>query len=318
MKELKNYYGNGLNYDNISFSDYFRTLSGEGRRQGFVSEKRFNLLKNQIGGMLTELISKYTGDESTSVMKETANDIFVSLMYCFDIGLFSFNSHEDALEYILENDIGQLYKLGQKNLKQSILECVGLLVKAKSSRINYPDRGYNAIFDGEILQYLKSYDTVYFAHGTKRMFSYRSVNGTGGYRGILNLRRYLENLIFENKFVNSYGEEKVQNICYGYCEKNGTEYNDMGTNIYSLVLMNGIFAAMAGNEGIEVNSESAAKTLKLLRKLPETEVRRIVIDTADKLYNDPYVHKSIIKLAGHIVNAVNNNDLNSVIYIGAI
>lgn len=318
MKELKNYYGNGLNYDYINFSDYFRSLSGEGKRQSLVSERKFEEIKTQIGARLSELIAEYTGYESTSVMKETANDIFVSLLYCLDMALFGFSSHEEALEYLIDNDVSAVYEKGQRVIKQCVFECISLLVKVKNSRINYPDRRYNGLFEGEILNYLKKYDSKYFAHGTKRVFSYNSVNGCGGYRGILHLKRYLENLLFENDFVNSFGEETVQSVCYGYCENNGIEYNDMGINIYSLVLMNRVFAEMAGKDGVEVLKEDAARVSKLLKKLPEPQQRKIIIESGEKVSDAPYLQKSLIKLAGHAVNAINNNDLNRIIYIGEL
>ena len=134
----------------------------------------------------------------------------------------------------------------------------------------------------------------------------------------MNLKRHLENIIFENGFVNKFGEETVQNLCYGYCERNDVAYNDMESNIYSVVLMNRIFSAMAGNEGVEVIKEDALKISKLLKKLPENEQRRIIIDTADKIFDEPYIQKSVIRLAGHAVNALKNNDLDKIIYIGEI
>ena len=316
MKELKNYYGNSLNYEYINFSDYFRTLSSEGKRQSFLTEKKFVDIKKQIGGILSELIAEYTGYESTSVMKETANDIFVSLLYCLDMALFTFESHEDALDFITENDVKTVYLKGQKVIKQCVLECVSLLVKAKKCRINYPHTRYNKMLDGEIIAYMKRYDSKYFAHGMSRFFSYSSVNGCGGYRGILHLKKHLENLIFENCFVNGFGEEIVQNLIYGYCEKNDIAYNEIESNIYSIVVMNRIFAEMSGKEGIEVLKEDALRISKLLKKLPENEQRRVLIDTAEKTFNDSYIQKSSIRLAGHEVNALKNNDLNKIIYIG--
>lgn len=318
MKELKKFYGNGLNYDNISFSDYFRTLSSEGRRQGLISEKKFGELKNQIGSLMSGLIAEYNGYESTSIMKDTAGDIFTSVIYCLDMALFAFSSHEEALEFIDENSIDVIYKKGQRVIKQCVFECISLLVKAKNCRINYPATRYNAVFEGEIIEYLKRYDPKFFAHGTKRVFSYNSVNGGGGYRGILHLKKYLENIIFENGFVNGYGEDTVQSILYGYCENNCIAYNDMETNIYSVVLLNALFARMAGKSGVEVLKEDAIKVSKFLKKLPETEVRRIIISTAEDYFDDNYVQKSIIRLAGHIINALNEKNLNRIIYIGEI
>ncbi len=318
MKELKNFYGNSLNYEYINFSDYFRTLSSEGKRQSFLNEKKFADIKKQIGEILSELIAEYTGYESTSVMKDTANDIFVSLLYCLDMALFTFESHEDALDFIIENDVNTVYKKGQKVIKQCVFECVSLLVKAKSSRINYPHTRYNKMLDGEILAYLKRYDGKYFAHGMSRYLSYDSVNGCGGYRGILQLKKYLENIIFENGFVNGFGEDNIQNLIYGYCEKNDIAYNEIGNNIYSIVLMNRIFAEMAGNSGIEVLKEDVLKISKLLKKLPENEQRRIVIETVEKCFDEPYIQKSSIRLAGHVINALKNNDLDKIIYIGEL
>ncbi len=318
MKELKNYYGNSLNYEYINFSDYFRTLSSEGKRQSFLTEKRFVEIKKKIGEILSELIAEYTGYESTSVMKETANDIFVSLLYCLDMALFMFESHEDALDYIIENDVKTVYRKGQKVIKQCVFECVSLLVKAKRNRINYPHTRYNKILDSEILSYLNRYDSKYFAHGTSRYFLYNSVNGCGGYRGILHLKKYLENIIFENGFVNGFGEELIQNLIYGYCEKNGIAYNDIENNIYSIVLMNRIFAEMAGRDGIEVLKEDALKISKILKKLPENEQRRIIIETSEKIFDYSYAQRSTVRLAGHVVNALKNNDLNKIIYIGEL
>jgi len=318
MKELKNYHGNSLNYDNINFSDYFRSLSSEGARQSLLDDKQFSDIKNQIGQLLSRTISSYTGNESTSVMRDTANDIFTSILYCLDMCLFTCESHESALEFIAENSIDDIYSNGQKVIKQCVFECISLLVKLKKNRINFPDRSYNSILDGDIMSYLKKYDSIYFAHGTKRIFPYLSVNGCGGYRGILHLKKYLENLIFENEFVNRHDENVIQNLCYGFCEANGLEYNDIKTNIYSIVLMNMIFAVLTEKGGIEIDKNDATKLTRQLRKYPEPMIRKMILQAAEKVSSENYVQISAIKLAGHLVNAINNNDLNKVIYIGEL
>ncbi len=317
MRELKNIY-DGLNYDNINFGDYFRSLSAEGKRQKFMSEERFLEIKQEIGGVLTAIISDYTGNESTSIMKDTANDLFDSILYVLDMALFTFESHEEALAYIIDNNVIDVYKKGFKTVKQCVFEVISLIVKLKSHRINFSDVSYNKILDGELLSYLKKYNGKYFAHGTKRIFSYNSVNGCGGYRGILSLKKIVENLVFESKFVNAYGEDTVQQLCYGYCEMNGREYNDMGCNIYSVILMNAVFAKLCGKNGLEVLPEDAKNIAKYLKKYPEFEQRRLLYDAAKEISTERYAQTSMIKLAGHAINAINKNELNRIIYIGEI
>ena len=75
MKELKNFYNNSLNYDNIDFSDYFRTLSFEGKRQGLLGEEQFNDIKRQMGELLSNTILAFTGYESTSVKLSTPREL---------------------------------------------------------------------------------------------------------------------------------------------------------------------------------------------------------------------------------------------------
>ena len=81
--------------------------------------------------------------------------------------------------------------------------------------------------------------------------------------------------------------------------------------------MNAVFAEMAGNSGkIEVSRDDASNISKLLKKLPENKQRDIICDAAVKVCDDLYCEKAAKRLAGHIVSAVNKNELNKVIYIG--
>jgi len=319
MNNLKSFYENTLNYDNISFGDYFRTVAAEAKRNGLIEEALFVEIKKEIGELLTSKIAAFTGYESTSVMRDTANEIFVSILYCLDVALFGCGSHEKAVEYINSNSVGSIFEESNKLLKRCIFEAVSLLVKLKKTRINYPDKAYNTTIDFEIMEYLKKYDVRYFAHGTKRVFKYNPINGGGGHRGIIHLKKVIENLTFENNFVNSYGENTVQDLCYGYCESNGLAYNDMGVNIYSLVLINAIFADLAGNKGsTEVHRSDISRVIRLMKKIPETEQKKLLYASAENISTDAYVTMSVVRLAGKVIGAVNNNEIEKMIYIGEL
>ncbi len=319
MSELKTYYGNGLNYDNIDFSDYFRTLMFEAGRQNYIDGKKLKKIKDSLGELLALNIAEFTNYESTSVMNDTANGIFVSILYCLDVALFDASSHEEAVDFISEHDVNEVFIKGQNLIRRHIFECAGLIAKLKARRINFPDISYNLTLNSEIMEHLKKYDSKYYAHETKRIYSYRSVNGGGAYRGIIHTKKIIENLIFENSYVNKYDDDIIQNLCYGYCEANALEYNDMKTNIYSVVLLNELFNVIAGNQqNIELKKECANEVSKELKKYNLYEQRKIILSAGETLSSDPYVQRSVIKLCDHIINAVENNSLSKVVHIGSL
>lgn len=82
--------------------------------------------------------------------------------------------------------------------------------------------------------------------------------------------------------------------------------------------MNMIFAVLTEKGGIEIDKNDATKLTRQLRKYPEPMIRKMILQAAEKVSSENYVQISAIKLAGHLVNAINNNDLNKVIYIGEL
>ena len=120
----------------------------------------------------------------------------------------------------------------------------------------------------------------------------------------------------ENNFINKYSEDALQQLCYGYCESNDREYNDMGRNIYSVVLMNAIFAELCGKSGLEVKKSDAIKVSKMLKKIHEPDQNALILKACKNISSDIYVHNSAKKLFEHIISAVNSNRLSKIIYMG--
>ena len=82
--------------------------------------------------------------------------------------------------------------------------------------------------------------------------------------------------------------------------------------------MNAVFARLCGNSGLEVLADDAKNVAKQLKKYPEFEQRRLLCEAAKEVSSERYVQTSMIKLAGHAINAINKNELNKIIYIGEI
>ena len=83
-------------------------------------------------------------------------------------------------------------------------------------------------------------------------------------------------------------------------------------------MCNLIIAKLCGNDGLEVTYEQAKQVTRNFRKLNEFEQRKYIYEAAKEISNDSYVGLSTIKLAGHIINAINKNELGKLIYIGEL
>lgn len=312
--------GAKINYANIRFGDYFRTLMNEARRCSYIGNENAERMKKELGNVLAHVISDYTGDESTSLMQETANELFSSVLYCFDAFLMGSGSHEEAIAYMIDNGVDDIYYNGQQLLRRMHYESVGQLVRLKKTRINVTDKTYNTTLDEEIYSYIKRYDRKFGAHYTKRHFSYRPILGQGSLCGIMRMKKYLEHMTAENDFVARFDENTVQELCYKYSETHGTGYNETGVNICSLVLMNGVFASFAEKKrgSITLNESDACKAEKLFKTANDGQKEEMLSEALKSLCtkdNTDYIMRCLALLMLRINDAIENGCIDELIVI---
>ena len=307
-----------MQYSNVLFGDYYRTLLGEALRCGYFDKEFGDASRRDLGNALASLITEFTGGESTSVLQDTANELFASILYNLDVRLMFESSHSKALALIAEKDVPELYYEGQKLVERLVVESVGLLVKARSTRIAVSDKSYDAMLDGEIKSWIYRYDKRFFAHRTRRSSGYQTCLGCGRLRGILYVKKYLENLIAENKYVNKFDPDAIGELCFDYALARGNEYNNTGSNVFSLVLLNQTVRYISGEEDRDVvlRSHNVRDAVRRLRKLQDGEMRSLVADSLAFITDDAYVSKCSNIIWRRIDEAVKNNRLKEIVSVG--
>ena len=245
-----------LNPKNIKNGAYLNSLADEARRCGAMSDGEFQLLQLGLYEQLGQLITMYTEGESTSVMTETATELALALTYDIDAYLLAQGSHTAALALIKTVPAGELYVRGLSAVKLLVLETTSLLVKARRTRINLPNYEYNNALDVSIPEMLRCYNVKFSPHrlgvpdGKKKdrqkqkdlMLDYPLALPVVGAHGIYYLKNYLLNLCNENKFCRDFSQGSLASLYKRFCDTGGEEYQSALVNIYTLAILNAVFA----------------------------------------------------------------------------
>lgn len=322
-----------LNPKNIKNSAYLSTLAEEAVRCGVMTVEEYQNLQLGLYKQLGEMISMYTEGESSSVMAETASELALALTYNIDAYLLSLGSHEAALEAIRTKTPETLYIKGLQAVKLLVLETTSLLVKARRSRINLPNYEYNNALDSAIPELLRGYDIKFTPHRLnaperkKRdkkfkdaMLDYPLAVPVTGALGIHFLKSYLIHLCSENKFCRDFGQLAIASLYKRFCDVSGESYDAPIVNIYTLALLNALFADYLKKEHgtLALTDDDIDVAQKLLLSFGAEERGSILRKCAARLYcgDAEYNIRAFERLLPAVNNAIENSALGRLLVVG--
>lgn len=324
-----------LNAKNIKNGAYLNSLAEEARRCGAISEEEFGALQLGLYKQLSQLITMYTGGESTSVMAETASELALALTYNIDAYLLAQGSHTTALELIRTVSAENLYIRGMQAVKLLVLETASLLVKARQTRINLPNYEYNNALDSAIPELLRGYDIKFTPHRLnppepkKRdkaqkqkdaMLDYPLAILVTGAHGIYFLKNYLTNLCSENKFCRDFGPMAIATLYKRFCDTGREGYESALVNVYTLVILNAVFADYLKKEHgtLILSDDDIDVAQKLLLSFDTAERTSMLRKLAARLYcgNIEYNVRAFDRLLPAVTNALENKALGRLLVVG--
>ncbi|MGI6202003.1 MAG: DUF6179 domain-containing protein [Eubacteriales bacterium] len=323
-----------LNPKNIRNSAYLSSLAEEGVRCGAMTGEEYQNLQFGLYKQLGEMISMYTQGESTSVMAETASELALALTYNIDAYLLSLGNHYTALEEIRTKTPDVLYVKGLQSVKLLVFETTSLLVKARRMRVNVPNYEYNNALDTAIPELLRGYDIKFAPHRLnppperKRrnrrykdtMLDYPLAVPVVGAIGIHYLKSYLINLCSENKFCLDFGQLAIASLYKRFCDVLGESYDAPIVNIYTLALLNALFADYLKKEHgtLALTDDDIDVAQKLLLSFSPEERASILRKCAARLYcgDTDYNIRAFERLLPAVNNAIENNALGRLLVVG--
>lgn len=153
----------GLLSENISKNDYTNSLVAEALRAGIITETDVDVIRGELMNALADVIGYFTKNESSSVKKETARKLSLSMMYNIDTYLYSLANHDLALATLKDRRAIESYGKGYLINKQHFENAKHLYGKVRFTRLKNGGDAYDRTLDKYFHNYLKDYNPMFTA-----------------------------------------------------------------------------------------------------------------------------------------------------------
>ncbi len=216
--------------------DYLLSLLQAAVSFGAVSDSGLESIQVQLFTLLAEQTRRYTGGASSSVRTETAQHLMQSLCYTISVYLKGLNSHDAALQQLLNAQLPTLFDQGQIILKRRVSLAKHLLQMVQKNRILTPNLAYNDTISNGLPLFFRHYDLYYSAHESPGSVDYPLGYDRMDLTGVEAVFEYLSALRLENQFCQCFDSQLIHRLIL--CSN--PSYAEDLQNICQFVLLNSL------------------------------------------------------------------------------
>lgn len=300
--------------------NYFKTLIEAAYEEKMITEDDIVNLQMQILQLLDAIVYKYNGVDSSSIRKETMEDISNSNIYTISIYLKSFKNPDEAIKSIKEQGLEIAYQEGRKKIDKMLNIIKLMYIKVKQNKLNIENDTYNDTIIGGIQGFLKVYNPDFKAQDMKITADYPLYNNLiGKLDGVEFIKEYLNSLYLENLFCKKFSEEKIKYLLYGYSHN----YKELIINIFEIVLLEVIACKLVKRDiqDLSISTTELNEIYLMFKNKNKVEIENIINEIYKEICNElildneelqKYIKKNLNSLVEMITNAVKQNTLDKV------
>jgi hypothetical protein len=272
-----------VSYDssvNVS-GNYLSVAANQAILNGLLSETDMVNIQNKLWMLLERQTERFTMGDSSSVPVETAEGLLTSINFCIEMYLKKNNNIFESASKLKNENLFDLFALGQVEIAMNIDRGKKLLKEAQESALDVDNISYHDTLK-EITAFFKKYDYRFFAHDIPCMIDYQLCHQVPELQGIEYINEYLRRFIIENKFCRYFNCELIISLLQEYCP----DYKGQLINIFEPVCTNGIGLALLDKNvfSLNITESDRVELLNLFRLWPEKEAMENLALAADKLY----------------------------------
>lgn len=185
--------------DRLDEGAYFESLLENALELKLITEKDVERLQDECLLLLAKGLRRTYGDMSDSVTEECAKNMMDSIIYTLGVGSKTFNDPDEALFFLLKNDIDTLYFRGMKRINEMLSGIKDMLNVLQNSLSQNADDRLIYTVTKTLPTFLKKYDPEIAAHDRIVLPIYPVDYNFEKYNGIEYIFAYTASLLKETE-----------------------------------------------------------------------------------------------------------------------
>ena len=214
---------------------YVESLLHAADRLGMTDDAFKARFRQSFQTLLIRQCRAFAGGAGSSMRRETAERLAESILFTLSAQLSRFEP-VDALAMLQNSSLEQCYQEGRRQVDR-LVQATELTWRAELRR---PLPVENALLrdtlHGGVAGFFKLYNPEYGAQEIHITADYPVLFYPQGWSGIEFIRRYLDNMIMENRFLRLFETAPLHRCLNLYALRNQTTLSELCGNLYEIVL----------------------------------------------------------------------------------
>lgn len=247
-----------------------------------------------------KLAEKYTGNESTSITYEKAQQLMGAVLYCIHAAEREGQNLPTRREKIPAR---QMYDIGAAYVREKAGEALRLYNEMLPSFDSYENRCLHETFVEGLPEFFKKYDACFDPRNTVLTLDYPVLRDISRFEGIHKIYKFIVCVRLEQIFLGRFPKEYVRNILIRYSRL----YRDMTENLCEIVLMAVMAHILAGKSLQEpaLKEQDYGEIQRIFAKMDLDEIEKGMKGKLKALVKEYYEGSG--ELAEYLLGAVKGN-----------
>lgn len=243
-------------------------------------------METGIFNILTNLMTKYTGDKSSSMKEDTAISILNSIYYSINAYIESRSKLNEKTYLMAEENVGEMYENGLNIVKKCVIETKLIYEQVRTQKLNVSLEIYNDTID-RLDDFFKNYDVIFAAHDGACDIDYPLAFDDMNITGVFYIKQYLEKLKIETEFCKFFDEKFIIKFLKDYGRKYKINIVKYRINLFEMLVDQSIFVSLIGKnkKGLVISKLDVQIIKKSFYGKTDSEISLLIDNAFEKIIN---------------------------------
>jgi len=224
-----------LTRDMLDERSYLPSLLSAAGSLGLIDEAFLVSFRRGFTGLLARRCRAFAGGRSRSMRTEAAEGIGESILFTLSAHLSRFEP-TDALAQLQNRSVEECFLDGRARVNTLVKSAELLYLTELRRPLPVQNELLRSTLEDGLSAFFRVYNPEFGAQEIHITADYPVLFFPQGYHGIEFIRRYLDGMILENRFLRLFPPELLRATLSVYAAKNGFALHDLHANLFEVML----------------------------------------------------------------------------------